>query len=441
MAPPARFRDLPMPPRDPYVGLLTGQAIEMRRDHHGLIHRTMLACGDYARLKLFWWDALLIACPTGALTVLQSDAAHYTKRTYGFRQVARVLGEGLFTAEGTGWRDNRVVLQPFFTKAALEDYGAKMRRHAEALAASVQPGPVDLTPEMVRLTLNILGDCVFGEDFGPVAPRVMDEFVTILDVVHKRVVHHLPLIGSTTRDEDRRFDASLERFNQVIEQLVAKSLADPAGAARSSMIQALLADEKTRDPANIRDQVITILFAGHETSAVALQWIFYLLSHHPDWRERVEAEVDAGTDELPVLRSVIQEALRLYPPVWILSRRIDEDVVIDGMAVKKGTMILVSPFAIHRNPRHWDRPDDFDPTRFSPENTAGREKGAYLPFGLGRRACIGANMAMLELTTVVSTLVRTLRFDFAPGQTARIDANLTLRPLGGMPMTCSRRTR
>ena len=182
-----------------------------------------------------------------------------------------------------------------------------------------------------------------------------------------------------------------------------------------------------------------MMFAGHETSAVALQWIFHLLSVHPEWRRRVEAEVDAQPAEPELLRRVIQEALRLYPPVWMLTRHIENDVVIDGYDVAKGTLSLVSPFTIHRNPRYWERPDVFDPDRFLPDAAATHRKGQFLPFGMGKRACVGSNMAMMELTLIVSTLMRSVRFDPLPGYTPRITSSLTLRPEAGMPVLCARR--
>jgi len=429
-----------MPALDRVVGRLTGHALQMRADHHGLIHRTMLDHGDYARLKLAGSDALVVSSPVGATTILQSDASQYDKQNHGYRQIASVLGDGLFTADGQHWKDNRVVLQPFFTKTTLDHYAVKMRKHAQNLADSLRPGRVEIDHEMVALTLRILGDCVFDEDFEPYVPLMTEEFVSILEIVNKRVINHVPLVSALNRAEERRFQKSLARFNQAVEELVGKALADPSRAAsQTSVIHSLTADPATRDPKNVRDQVITLMFAGHETSAVALQWVFHVLSVHPEWRKRVEAEVDAGSDEMPVLRRVIQETLRLYPPVWLLTRHIENDVVIDGLAVAKGTLILVSPFTIHRNPRYWDRPDVFDPDRFLPEAAATHRRGQYLPFGMGKRACVGTNMAMLELTTIVSTLMRSVRLDPLPGHTPRIASSLTLRPDGGMPMLCTRR--
>lgn len=439
---PKAFDELPMPPVDRVVGGLTGQALQMRADHHGLIHRAMLTCGDYARLKLLTARALVISCPAGARTVLQTDAARYDKQNHGYRQVARVLGDGLFTADGPRWRDNRVVLQPFFTQATLTHYASKMRRHAEQLAGALQDGPVAVDEAMVALTLRILGDCLFDEDFEPYVPLMLEEFGTILEIVNERVVNHVPFVDALNVPKERRFQRSLARFDGAVRELVDKALADPARAAsQTSMIHALVAHETTRDPTNVRDQVITLMFAGHETSAVALQWVFYALATHPAWRERVEAEVDASPEgaELPVLTRVIQETLRLYPPVWIVTRRIQEDVEIDGIAVRAGTLILVSPFTIHRNPAIWEDPDTFDPDRFLPERVASHEKGQYIPFGMGKRACVGARMAMLELTTLVAALVRSVRLDLPPGARVTIASSLTLRPEGGLTMVCTRR--
>ena len=439
---PKPFHELPCPTPDRFVGRVTGQALQMRADHHGLIHRTMLECGGVARLRLLWEQAIVISSPSVPKTVLQADAARYSKQTFGYRQVARVLGEGLFTSDGPQWKENRVVLQPFFTVATLEHYREKMVRHTTNLVDALQPGLVDLDEELVALALRILGDCLFDEDFEAYVPLMLEEFGTILEIVNERVVNHVPLVDSLRVLRERRFITALERFNTAVEELVQKAIADPERAAsKTSLIHALLANEQTRDRKNVRDQVITMMFAGHETSAIALQWVFYALATHPAWRDRVEAEVDASPDlkELPILTRVIQETLRLYPPVWIVTRRIEQDVVIDGYTVKPGTMILVSPFTIHRNPAFWDQPDVFDPDRFLPEREATQVKGQYIPFGMGKRACVGARMAMLELTTIIATLVRSVRFDLPTDEPKKIAQALTLRPVGGMQMRCTRR--
>lgn len=431
-----------MPPRDRLTGVLTGQALQMRASHHRLIVRAMQECGDYARLSLFGAPAIVISCPEGARTVLQSDASKYDKQTMGYRQVARVLGEGLFTSDGDHWRDNRVVLQPFFTRKTLAHYGTKMRRHALDLCETLPPGPVDMEAQMVALTLRILGDCIFDEDFEPYVPLMLEEFLTILAIVNDRVINHVPLMSLLKPQEERTFQASLARFEQAVSELIDKALANPHRAeSQTSMIHALAAQDAARDRKNIRDQVITMMFAGHETSAVAMQWILYALSQNPDWRQRIEAEVDAAAegDELPILGRFIEETLRLYPPVWIVSRRIEQDVVIGGYEVARGTMILVVPFNIHRNPQYWEEPTRFDPDRFLPERVSTHEKGQYIPFGMGKRACVGKHMALLELTTITAALVRRFRFDPAPGFTAEIGSSLTLRPEGGMPMIGTRR--
>ena len=447
MDPSKPLTDLPMPPRDRLVGRLTGQALQMRADHHELIHRTMQTCGDYGRLRLFTVDAIVISSPAGATSVLQANAARYDKQNHGYREVARVLGDGLFTADGEHWKRNRVRLQPFFTRKTLAHYGTKMRRHSEALVEALgsrSGDPLAFDEEMVALTLRILGYCLFDEDFEPYVPLMLEEFGTVLQIVDERVINHVPFVDALNVPKERRFQASLARFEQAVDELIDKALADEARAASAtSMVHALVADPATADRRNVRDQVITMMFAGHETSAVALQWVFVMLATHPSWRAKVEEEVDQAEsfDDLPLLERVIQETLRLYPPVWIVTRRIagPEPVDIDGTSVNPGTLVLVSPFTIHRNPRYWPDPDRFDPDRFLPERTAEHLKGQYIPFGMGKRACVGKQMAMLEMKTIVATLVRSLRFDLPAGHEVRIASSLTLRPAGGTPMVCRRR--
>jgi len=252
-----------------------------------------------------------------------------------------------------------------------------------------------------------------------------------------------------------RFRAALRALDRVVLSLIAERRRD--GADRGDLLSMLLAarDEETGeglDDQQLRDEVMTLLLAGHETTAMALSWTFYLLSLHPAARRTLESELDAAApggaagaeplalrfEDLPRLRytrMVLDEALRLYPPAWVVTRSAEADDDICGFAVPAGSRVLVSPYVTQHDPALWDDPEGFDPERFAPEGQAAREarpRYAYYPFGGGPHLCIGAGFAIMEATIVLATVARRLRLDLEPGRPVAVDPLVTLRPSPGI---------
>ena len=259
-----------------------------------------------------------------------------------------------------------------------------------------------------------------------------------------------PLPGVIPTPRNLRFRAALRALDRVVMSLIAERRRD--GADRGDLLSMLLAarDEDTGDglgDQQLRDEVMTLLLAGHETTAMALSWTFYLLSLHPGARRRLETEVDAapaggdggGADELQRLRytrMVLDEALRLYPPAWVVTRSADGPDEIGGFAIPAGSRVLVSPYVTQHDPALWDDPEGFDPERFAPEaQAAGRPRYAYFPFGGGPHLCIGAGFATMEATIVLATVARRLRLDLEPGRPVAIEPLVTLRPKPGIWVT------
>jgi len=271
------------------------------------------------------------------------------------------------------------------------------------------------------------------------------------------VLHHtieklaalFPLPGAVPTPKNLRFRAALRALDRVVLSLIAERRRD--GADRGDLLSMLLAarDEDTGEgltDQQLRDEVMTLLLAGHETTAMGLSWTFYLLSLHPGARRALEKELDAAPaggngaaaedlHRLRYTRMVLDEALRLFPPAWVVTRSADADDEIGGFAIPAGSRVLVSPYVTHHDPALWDDPEGFDPERFAPEAQEGRPRYAYFPFGGGPHLCIGAGFAIMEATIVLATVGRRLRLDLEPGRPVAIDPLVTLRPKPGIWMT------
>jgi len=311
----------------------------------------------------------------------------------------------------------------------------------------------DVVPELSRVTLRILGRCLFERDLTDAADAVGGALQVVLHHTIGKLSSLFPLPGVVPTPRNLRFRAALRALDRVVLSLIAERRRDAAD--RGDLLSMLLAarDEETGeglDDRQLRDEVMTLLLAGHETTAMALSWTCYLLSLHPGARRTLEQELDAtlaggaaaGGDDLPRLRytrMVIDEALRLYPPAWVVTRSADGDDEIGGYAVPAGSRVLISPYVTQHDPALWDDPEGFDPERFAPGAQEGRPRYAYFPFGGGPHLCIGAGFAIMEATIVLATVARRLRLDLEPGRPVGMDALVTLRPTPGIWVTARAR--
>jgi len=401
----------------------------------------------------------VVSDPQGVRRVLLDQVANYRKDDLQLRILRPGLGNGLLTADGEDWRAQRRSLAPLFTPRQVSAF-------AEAMAAATRAGverlaqrdaqPFDLAHEMARLTLEILEHTLFSSGLGRDTSEFQLAVSRYFDTIGR--INLLDLIGMPAflpRFGQRGSRAVLEWFGKAVEDIIgARRTLIATGAAPPRDILTLLL--QAQDPEtgrgmpeeDLRANIVTFIGAGHETTANALTWTFYLLSQDPDWRARVEAEADAelGTgpmdtlaDRMPVTRAVLEEALRLYPPAAILTRTAIADDEIGGKKIRAGTLVTVSPFLLHRHQTLWERPDQFDPTRFLPANRDRIDRFAYIPFGAGPRVCIGMGFALQEAIIMLAHLTRAFRFDLMPGHVVKPVQRITLRPQGGMPMTMLRR--
>jgi cytochrome P450 len=404
---------------------------------------------------------VVVSDPAGIRRILVENVANYRKDALQRAVLAPGLGEGLLTAEGEAWKRARRTLAPLFTPRRVEALARRMLPPIEARVASLRarrPGHIlDIGQEMTRVTYDVLAETLFSSaiaggaaEFGAALTRYFETQGRIdpLDVMG--APRWLPRLGRIRARPAIRFFET--RVRDIIEQRRDRDAAMEAageGASREpDLLSALL---RARDPETgeglseleVGANIITFIGAGHETTANALTWTIYLLSTDPEVRATVEQEVDGvGPDlasavlegRLPWTRAVLEESMRLYPPVATLTRAAVEPDVVAGTAVPKSSLVVISPYVLHRHALLWRDPAQFRPERFLPGAREEIPRFGYLPFGAGPRICIGQQFAMIEAVLVLASILRAFRLDHAGAEPPRPVQRITLRPRGGMPM-------
>jgi cytochrome P450 len=389
--------------------------------------------------------------------VLVKRRENYSKQARGYVKLRQVIGNGLLTSEGDFWLRQRRLLQPAFAPARLAGFAAAMVTAAEQIAqswesAARQGDAIDVADEMMRLTMRIVGETLLGTDVTGEASDVGAALSFVLDEVSHRIHtpwnfrERLPLASN------RRYERAIETLNRSVQKIIDEHRARPARS--EDLLTKLMAarDEETgtqMSDKQLRDEVMTFFLAGHETTAKALTWTFYLLSQHVGVRSRLQREVDAvlggrspTAEDLPKLsyaKQVIQESMRLFPPVWGLARMTMQEDQIGGVTIPAGSPVLLAQYVTHRHRGFWDNPEGFDPDRFLPERSEGRHPYAYFPFGAGPRICIGNHFAMIESVSILATITSRWSLNLIPGRPVIPEARVTLRPKHGLFMAPERR--
>jgi cytochrome P450 len=435
----------------------------LRRDPLAELTLLVRYGGDPARFRIGARDALLVRRHDQIERVLLGDQDSYRKSEH-YALVGRVLGDGLLTSEGELWRSQRRIVQPLFAKRGLERFAPEMVAATTDTVARLEATAPGAAPDMLsafsELTLDVVGRTLFGVHLGRDAGRVGEALTRALHLLIDTMVSPLAvlapqLVGRTDVVPFTRL-RRLERAVAELDSIVGRMIAERAGEASAEGADLLGLLLRARDPetgvgmapSQVRDELMTFVLAGHETTATALSWTHLLLSRHPEAREALLAEVDevlggapprAGdVERLPWTTAVIREAMRLYPPVWGLAREAAVDTELGGRRVAAGTVVAVLPYLAHRDPAVWDNPEGFDPRRFLPDAPP-RPRFAYLPFGGGRRVCVGMGFAEQEAVLATATIAQRLTLDLAPGTVPVPQPVLTLRPRGGLRMTVARR--
>jgi len=406
--------------------------------------------------RVLWQRYLIVNAPRGIERVLLGNAGNYVKSRVARRLIEPGIGRGLLTSEGDAWRRQRRIMAPAFDHRSLVSYAPVMTEATAALLARwdrlADGAPLDIAAEMMRLTLQIIARTMFSTDADGIGPIVEEAVGRYQREVRPGLLDLLNLPDWWPRPTTRPRSQIFDRLDAVIDRLVNRGGA-AAGESKDLLSRLLEArDAETghgMDARELRDQVVTIFMAGHETTAQALTWTWYLLSQHPAEEDKFHAEIDRVLSgrtprfedlaELRYARMVLEESMRLYPPAHTMSREALAEDEIEGHRVTKGSVVSIVPWLIHRHRLLWDRPDVFDPARFAPERTAARPRFAYIPFGGGPRICIGAGFAMTEALVILAMLGQRYRLRLAPGAAVEPVGLITLRPRHGLPMLLERR--
>jgi cytochrome P450 len=444
-----------MRPPGPRSLPVLGSLLDIRRDPTGVFLRAAQRYGDVVYFHVGPRQGYLITNPADVRHVLQDNARNYQKSPL-YQKLRMHLGNGLLTSEGEFWLRQRRIAQPAFHRQRVAGLAAVMATAAQEAAAhwsalADRRDAVDVDEEMMRLTRTVVVRALLGSDLGPYTERI-DRAWSIINEYIGEEFWALGLVSWLPTPRRRRFEAARQLLRQAVDYVISERRRHPTESA--DLLSMLLAarDDETGEAMSdeqLRVEVTTFLLAGQETTSLALTWIWYLLSEHPDARRRLHDELDsvlagrppeyADLANLPYTRMVIDEALRLYPPAWGFSRQALGDDELGGYRLPRGWMAFVVPYVMHRLPSLWEEPEAFDPDRFSPERSADRPKFAYVPFGAGPRQCIGNQFALMEAQLIVATLAQRFRPRLAAGHRVEPWPLITLRPRHGMPMVIERR--
>lgn len=426
-----------------------GSLFDAWEDPLTLMSRSVREHGDVVRFKFAWIDYFLFNSPAGAHRVLVENAKGYHKSP-NYIGLKHMLGDGLLTSEGEYWKKQRKLAQPTFHREKIAGFVRTMARTTsdwiDRASAGGVPRPIDMHAEMMRLTLRIIGLTLLSADLDEDSERfgkALNDAIYWANEYAQKVVRLPPWVPTPS-------NVRFVRARRFIEGVVLKVVEERrrTGEDKGDFLSMLMAaheegsDERMSDR-QLLDELLTLTLAGHETTANALTFAFYLLSRHPEIAARLREEIAAAIGDreptmedfskMPLCRAVIEETMRLYPPAWMVERIALQDDEVVGYRVPRGSLVGVCAWTLHRNPALWPDPERFDPERFVKPDP-NRHKLAYLPFGGGPRTCIGNGFAMAEMQIILPMIVRRLSLSLAGGARVEIEPSITLRPRHGMPM-------
>ena len=447
----SRTSTLPPGPRAAYPGQLL---IEIRSG--GILPflaRVQRDYGDVAYWKIGREHMALVSHPDMIRDLLVTHQKNFRKGR-GLEKMRMLLGNGLLTSEGDFHLRQRRLAQPAFHRQRIAGYGDVMTAYADRHAESWRDGEVrDMAQDMMRLTLAIAGKTLFDADVENEAAEIGEALAASIASFNLVVLPFGELLARLPLPAARRFRNGKARLDATIYRIIAERRA--SGEDRGDLLSMLMAATDTEGDGTgmsdeqLRDECMTIFLAGHETTANALTWTWYLLSEHRDVERQMHEEVDRvlgdrrptweDVPRLPYTRMVFAESMRLYPPAYALGRRAIDAYAIGDYTLPARTVVFTSQYHVHRDPRWWPDADQFMPGRWVPEQSDARPKFAYFPFGAGTRVCIGEQFAWMEGILTLATIARRWRFRHDPSHRVAIQPIITLRPRHGMRMRVERR--
>jgi len=421
----------------------------IRRNPLRALATTWRHYGDVVQFPIPRPPTYLVNDPDGVRRVLVANARNYGKSTIQYRALSLVTGEGLLVADTEPWRRQRRLVQPAFHHETLESVVAHVTTALDGVYATWNALPegavTDVDAAMMHAALEVVGLSLFGTDLSQDAERLASATLEALDVVVARARVPITPPAWVPTPANRR----LQRAVAQLDGAVASMLRQPVSGHNMLALLRSVRDESGAGltPAEIRDQVVTFIVAGHETVASAMTWAWALVAKHPHVQQRLQAEADAvlgnrsvtfaDLERLPYARAVFDETLRLYPPAWLITRKALDADVLGGHDIPSGALIIVSPWLLHRHPQVWQDPQDFRPERFLDGEV---DRTAFIPFGAGPRLCIGRDFSYVEGVAMLASLARRYDFAYPTGTSLPLaDPLVTIRPVGGLPLTVTRR--
>ncbi|MEU7283509.1 cytochrome P450 [Streptomyces sp. NPDC045431] len=442
---------------------LLGSLLDLKNDSLATYLRAHRTYGDVVRITAgppgLRAQLYAVFSAEGAQRVLATEAANFRKDNTFYQEVRETFGNGLLTSQDADYLRQRRLVQPLFTRRRVDGYASALTDETSAMlhrwnaAPGAAPGPtVDLLDEMTRLTLRAVARILFGVDVDAAVDVVERSFPVIGEYVLRRAYSPLTLPRDWPTPANRRAATAANELYAVCDRIIRERRAQGAEADGEDLLTLLThagsAEDDGLDAAEIRDQVLVFLLAGHETTATSLGFALHLLALHPEEQARARAEAvrvldgrtptAADLDALPYLTMVLKEAMRLYPAGPVIGRSAVEATEIDGYTIPAGADVIVAPWVTHRHPRYWEDPERFDPERFTPEREKERPRYAWFPFGGGPRACIGQHFSMLESVLALAMVLQEYELT-AVDRTVPVSAGITLRATG--PARCVLRRR
>ncbi|HEX7736155.1 MAG TPA: cytochrome P450 [Ktedonobacteraceae bacterium] len=438
----------PRTPCGPRGHLLLGHVRELQHDALNFYISLARDYGDVARVRLLSRTTYVVSHPDGIRQILQKQHLNYDRKVFLFQPLRPFLGNGLSLSDGALWRQQRRLMQPAFHRQRITSLATQMTAAITALfqrweSRSNHDEPLNLHQEMMRLTLCIAGLTLFGLDLSDEHNPVGRAFQTMVHALAEYVFFPFPPLGMPT-PRNRRIRAALRTLDTLVHDLVRQRREQRTDMGDLLSMLLLAQDEEGQGMSDqqLRDEIMALLFAGHETTANTLTWACSLLAAHPESQHRLFEEVETvlqgepptveHLSRLVYTRMVLDETLRLYPSSFALVRRTRADETIRGYRIPARHIVWTNIYAAHHDPAYWEQPEVFDPERFSPDHQAQGVREAYFPFGGGPHLCIGNSFALMEGQLVLAMLAQSYRLQLASGQTVEPMGNLTIRPRDGL---------
>lgn len=432
---------------------LLGNMRQMIKDRLGFLTANLQKYGDIVHFRIGPRHIYQLNNPEHVHYVLVKHADQFYKTPALKKAAQDSIGQGLLTSDGDLHKRQRRLVQPAFHHNRIAAYADTMVNYTDDMLDGWQNGQqIGILNAMMRLTMRIVGKTLFDTDVTDDADTIGKAISIGIEATSERISRPLQLLDKLPTATNRQRREALKVIDETIKRFIEERKA--SGEDKGDLLSMLLMAVDEQDGGQmtnkqVKDEAMTLFVAGHETTANALAWTFYLLGQHPDVEQKLAEEIwNALGDRLPVLADlpklpylemVIKESMRLYPPAWTVSREAQEDFELGGYTIPKGSILLMSMYIIHHDARYWDRPNDFLPERFSAANEASIPKYAYFPFGGGPRVCIGNQFAMMEAQLVLATILQRFHLAIVPNQQVKPNALITMRPKPDIQVKLERR--